>query len=47
MDSVMMKPTIKNATMMVGIAVDPMSIQFTAQNVYALVMEDQVEEMEV
>ena len=36
MDSVMMEITIKNATMMVMTAVDPMSIQITVMNVYVL-----------
>ena len=36
MGTVMMETTIKSATMMVGTAVDPMSIHNTAQNVNAL-----------
>ena len=44
---VMMKTTMKPASLMVGTAVDPMSIQIGAQNVNALVKEDQVEEMGV
>ena len=45
--SVMTKTTMKPASLMVGTAVDPMSIHNTAQFVNALVKEDQVEEMEV
>ena len=41
MDSVMMEITIKNATMTMVIAVDPMSIQIIAMNVYALNNEGQ------
>ena len=47
MVTVMMKTTMKPATLMAGTAVDPMSIQITAQFVNALVKEDQVEEMGV
>ena len=47
MVTVMMKTTMKPASLMVGTAVDPVSMHNTAQNVSALVKEDQVEEMGV
>ena len=47
MSTVMMKTTMKPASLMAGTAVDQMSIQIIALNVFALVKKDQVEEMEV
>ena len=47
MGTAMMKTTMKPASLMVGTAVDPMSIQIIALNVFALVKKDQLEEMEV
>ena len=35
MDSVMMKPTMKGASLMAGTAVDPVSIENSAQNANA------------
>jgi hypothetical protein len=40
---VMMKTTMKHASLMVVIAVDPMLILYTAQNVNALVTRNQME----
>ena len=45
MVTVMMKTTMKPASLMAGTAVDPMSIQIGVKFVNALVREDQVEEM--
>ena len=40
MVTVMMKTTMKHASLMVGTAVDPMSIHIGAQNVYASMTEE-------